>query len=66
MKNFFFLYFICYLLFVSCSNFSNEINLNTDSFQISFDKKGVIQKLVDKNSGHNYLAKDTPAPRSCR
>jgi len=62
MKYLFSLFIISCLLFVSCFNHTNELEFNTNSFQISLSKNGVISKLVDKNTGSNYLAKDTIAP----
>ncbi len=52
------------LLFVSCSinKETKLIELKTKSFQISIDEKGYISKLIDVETGTNYLSNDTIAP----
>ncbi len=61
MKYLIFIYLLFSLLFINCSNPGNEILLNTDSFQISIDQNGNIQKFVDKKTGFDYTAKDSVA-----
>ena len=52
------------LFFVSCSikKETKLIELKTKSFQISIDEKGYISKLIDVETGTNYLSNDTIAP----
>ena len=52
------------LLFASCSQSedANFITLKTESFQISVDEKGYINKFVDLKTDKNYMPEDSTAP----
>ena len=52
---------IC-LLLVSCSHQNKFFEFESDSFKISINQNGTIKNFVDKNTGKDYLAKNTSAP----
>lgn len=53
--------FLIGIMFVSCSNRNEIIELETSAFLLSIDNTGSIVKMLDKDSGNNYLSNDTTA-----
>ncbi|MCP4727708.1 MAG: hypothetical protein GY863_21895 [bacterium] len=49
-------------LITSCSLFENEISFKTNSLEICLNNKGEISKLIDKETGNDYLPENTTAP----
>ncbi|MFC2097009.1 hypothetical protein ACFLSI_01615 [Bacteroidota bacterium] len=63
MKKLLLLSTITCLLIVSCSqNNSGKITLKTESFKLSINNEGSINKFIDTNTGINYLSEDTISP----
>ena len=53
---------ICGIILFSCNKQGETLVLGTDHFQISVQKNGYIDELIDKSKNKNYLAADTIAP----
>jgi len=62
MKRIPILQIIIFLLLVSCSNQNQFLEFESDSFKISINQHGIIKNFIDKNTGNDYLAKNTSAP----
>ena len=53
--------FLLGIMFISCSNRNEIIELETTAFLLSIDNTGSIVKIIDRDSGNNYLSTDTTA-----
>ena len=56
---------VCFLLTATSCNSSdsdNNIVLNSNSFSVAFDNKGILTSLKDVINNQEYLAKEVKAP----
>ena len=45
-----------------CAQQESEFNFQTDSLQLSIDKKGFVSHFIDLKSGNDYAQKDSLSP----
>jgi len=63
MRNLYSIVFFIFLFtFVGCTNKDSSITLESEMLKLEFDKTGILNGIIDKSTGRNYLQEGEKAP----